>query len=317
MGTEITNQYSNGKLLLTGEYLVMKGAKAIAFPVKFGQSLVVHESTTDSTLKWEAFEQGKSWFKVNFDLHTLDIQGTNSEEKAVYLRKIFREAQKLNPGFLRSNCGLSIKTDTNFAINWGLGTSSTLINNMANWANINPFQLHNRVSKGSGYDIACANAKGPIIYFRESNKQANYQSIPFNKSFIGQLYFVYSGKKKRTEKHITNFSASQKVFQSEIDAINSITEQVLATDDLDEFIQLMKEHEKIIGSVIDWKPIGDDRFICFNGVVKSLGAWGGDFLLVATPGNKEYVHRFFEQNGLSVIIPYRDMVLDEGTKIEN
>ncbi|MEQ3661167.1 MAG: GHMP kinase, partial [Flavobacterium sp.] len=33
--------YSNGKLLLTGEYVVLDGAKALAVPTKFGQSLSI------------------------------------------------------------------------------------------------------------------------------------------------------------------------------------------------------------------------------------------------------------------------------------
>ena len=47
--------YSNGKLLLTGEYLVIDGAKAIAIPTKKGQSLSVKETEEGSQLIW------KSW----------------------------------------------------------------------------------------------------------------------------------------------------------------------------------------------------------------------------------------------------------------
>ena len=35
--------YSNGKLLITGEYLVLDGAKAFALPTKFGQNLIVEK----------------------------------------------------------------------------------------------------------------------------------------------------------------------------------------------------------------------------------------------------------------------------------
>ena len=31
--------YSNGKLLITGEYVVLDGAKALALPTKYGQNL--------------------------------------------------------------------------------------------------------------------------------------------------------------------------------------------------------------------------------------------------------------------------------------
>ena len=36
--------YSNGKLLITGEYLVLDGAKAFALPTKFGQKLTIEET---------------------------------------------------------------------------------------------------------------------------------------------------------------------------------------------------------------------------------------------------------------------------------
>ena len=42
----------------------------------------------------------------------------------------------------------------NFDKNWGLGSSSTLINNISSWAKINPYDLLWSISKGSGYDIA-------------------------------------------------------------------------------------------------------------------------------------------------------------------
>ena len=35
--------YSNGKLLITGEYLVLDGARSLAIPTKFGQFLIVEE----------------------------------------------------------------------------------------------------------------------------------------------------------------------------------------------------------------------------------------------------------------------------------
>jgi mevalonate kinase len=36
--------YSNGKLLITGEYLVLDGATAFALPTKIGQNLIVEKT---------------------------------------------------------------------------------------------------------------------------------------------------------------------------------------------------------------------------------------------------------------------------------
>ena len=46
------NYYSNGKLLLTGEYVVLDGALSLAIPTRYGQSLTI-EPINDSKLIWE------------------------------------------------------------------------------------------------------------------------------------------------------------------------------------------------------------------------------------------------------------------------
>ena len=48
------------------------------------------------------------------------------------LVQILNAAKQLNPDFLNDNKGFKISTHLTFPKNWGLGTSSTLINNIAN-----------------------------------------------------------------------------------------------------------------------------------------------------------------------------------------
>ena len=43
--------YSNGKLLITGEYVVLDGAKALALPTKFGQYLII-EPGKNQQINW-------------------------------------------------------------------------------------------------------------------------------------------------------------------------------------------------------------------------------------------------------------------------
>ena len=49
---------SNGKLLLTGEYLVLDGAKALAVPTIFGQSLSL-ELIDEAKIIWSSFDENK------------------------------------------------------------------------------------------------------------------------------------------------------------------------------------------------------------------------------------------------------------------
>jgi len=55
--------YSNGKLLLTGEYLVLNGAKSLAVPTKFGQDLEVTPALGKKII-WKSYDaDGSIWFE--------------------------------------------------------------------------------------------------------------------------------------------------------------------------------------------------------------------------------------------------------------
>lgn len=300
--------YSNGKLLITGEYVVLYGAESLAMPVKFGQNLIVNNSKERGTIIWKAYEQGKLWFEAKYSFNDLSIVSASDSEKANFLRNILNSAINLGDIVFDDKDGYSVSTNTNFPINWGLGTSSTLINNIAQWFNINPFELSFSVSKGSGYDIACASAETPIIYRKVTSSEPIVTPTQFNKSFSSHLFFVFSGKKMSTQSHVESFISQNKDLNKQVAQISAITLKVLNTNNLDAFILLMEEHEILISSVLGMEKIQDKIFIGFEGVIKSLGAWGGDFLLVATPLDEPYVRVYFEQFGLSTIIPFDKMI---------
>ena len=70
---KLKNYYSNGKLLLTGEYLVLDGAKSLAVPTKFGQDLIV-DKIKELQLIWASFtNKGECWFESVFDLQKLRL----------------------------------------------------------------------------------------------------------------------------------------------------------------------------------------------------------------------------------------------------
>jgi hypothetical protein len=70
--------YSNGKLLITGEYLVLDGAKAFALPTKKGQNLIMKMVINDI---WLTISSG--------------ITDENESVKATLIT-ILHEAYKLN-----------------------------------------------------------------------------------------------------------------------------------------------------------------------------------------------------------------------------
>ena len=307
------NFYSNGKLLLTGEYLVLDGAKALALPTKFGQDLVV-EKIKEPQLIWGSFTHtGECWFEAVFDLPKLRLVNCtfNSDKEgsaefiAETLLDILEEAKKVNAAFLNSESGFVVKTNLTFPRNWGLGTSSTLVNSIASWANIDAFQLLWNSFKGSGYDIACAQNNTPIFYQIEDEKPVVKQ-VEFNPSFKENLFFVHLNQKQDSKEGIAKFRESGENYQNEIERISAISDEFLKTDSILDFNKLIVEHEQIISSIIKLKPVKEKLFPDYSGEIKSLGAWGGDFVLVT--GNNE-TPMYFKNKGFETILSYSEMIL--------
>lgn len=307
------NYYSNGKLLLTGEYFVLNGAKSLAVPTKYGQDLSV-ESIQEPQLIWQSFaENGECWFEAIFDLPKLRLlnatydanEDGGKETIAENLNEILRETRKLNPAFLNSEKGFLVKTKLDFPKNWGLGSSSTLINNIANWAKVNPYKLLENTFGGSGYDIACAQHNSSIL-FTKNNSEIIEEEVNFNPNFMDQLYFVHLNKKQNSREGIERYKKMKGNLTSELKQISELSEAFLSCKKLSDFEKLMKEHEKIVSKTIQLKPIQQELFSDYFGQTKSLGAWGGDFILAT--GNEDSPN-YFNKKGFSTVIPYQKMVL--------
>lgn len=294
---------SHGKLLITGEYFVLKGAKSLSIPTKFFQTLKI-EGIKESKLMWVSYDKNNDpWIEATFDLSNLKILGTKNKE-TLFLKKLIYNAQKINSNFLKTNLGFKVVSKMNFERSWGLGSSSTLINNISKWANINPFKLHSLVSNGSGYDIASAIANGPIIY-ELTNDKPKYREITFDPIFHDNLFFIYMNKKQKSEDEVDYFNTNVKVSEKTIKLISSITEKIVECKNLDSFQNLIVEHEKILSTELKRKMIKTILFNDYRGEIKSLGAWGGDFVLAAGPNNsKEY----FQKKGYKIVFSFKDIL---------
>lgn len=305
--------YSNGKLLLTGEYVVLDGATSLALPTTFGQDLVV-QSIKEPLLIWESYdERGITWFQAEFRMSDLRIvsetfnsETDNSKETlAISLQKIVLHAQKMNPKFLNSKTGFHIKTNLSFPRNWGLGTSSTLIHNIASWAEVDAYELLFASFGGSGYDIACAQNDTPISY-QLKDKKPIVKAINFKPIFSDQLYFVHLNVKQNSRSGIKKYREFDGDKENVIQDISTITDEMVNCDNLSEFERMLKAHEQIISKVIHNKPIQELVFKDYFGQTKSLGAWGGDFILAT--GNQD-TPAYFKEKGFETVVSYKDMIL--------
>ena len=296
---------AHGKLLLTAEYFVLLGAKAIALPVKYGQQMVVSNGVQEEVLSWKAFREGNLWLSCDFHLPDLKIMQGSDAEKAGILRDTLKAIQEMKPDFTFQG-GLDIHTKIDFDSEWGFGSSSTLIANLAAWAGVDPFQLNERIFHGSGFDIACANADGPIIYKRNEKPVPVDLAYPFR----DHLFFVYSGSKKSTRGEVRRFLERATVTAAEIEKVNCISEELAKVEELSDFQKLIFEHEQLVSRLLDVPTVKSQFFNDFNGEIKSLGAWGGDFYLAATPLDEREVRRYFNEKGLSVVFPWGELVLN-------
>lgn len=310
--------YSNGKLLLTGEYVVLDGAKSLAVPTLFGQDLVITK-INEPQLIWGSFtNEGECWFEASFDLPKLRLTSATynsnkdggADEIAETLQNILQEARLLNPDFLSSNQGYIVKSNLTFPQNWGLGSSSTLINNIASWAQVNAFDLLWNAFSGSGYDIACAQ-NNTSIFYSVTDKTPVIETATFNPTFKDDLFFVYLNQKqnsrdgiKRYKKFINEKSleTSKQQLICEISELTDAFSKASSTLDLNKIIHT---HEQIISNIIKLPPVKQRLFSNYFGEVKSLGAWGGDFVLVT--GNED-TPKYFKQKGFETILPYSKMI---------
>ncbi|WP_417350774.1 GYDIA family GHMP kinase [Flavobacterium alkalisoli] len=301
--------YSNGKLLITGEYTVLDGANAFALPTKYGQYLHIKPGK-DKTITWKSFDSDKSiWFKDSVSFSEIDNGITqNTDPVTKTLVKILNVAHNLNPYVLNKSNGFDVITELTFPRKWGLGTSSTLINNIAQWFGINAYTLLNESFGGSGYDIACAQNNTPIIYRLENNKPI-VEKTDFNPPFANTLFFVYLNQKQNSRSAIEAYKSKKNDIAAVISKINSITQRTLKTQDISEFINLMDEHAEIMSKVLELPTVKEEFFADFNGTVKSLGAWGGDFILAVSLTDEADTTHYFKEKGYPVIIPYKDMIL--------
>jgi mevalonate kinase len=301
----IFSTYSaNGKLLLTGEYLVLHGAKAIALPLKVGQSLTVSVGNHSDSLIWRAFYGEQLWFSCELNPSDFSILNTTHPEKAETLSQIFKTIKSLNPEFA-PKAGTKFETTLGANPEWGFGSSSTLVSLLSQWAVVDPFVLNAAVFKGSGFDIACATADGPISYVR--NKPA--EPVALDYPFSDQLFLVYSGQKKKTAKEVSSFLKEKSVSEQLITEMSILAGEIAACREQHEFNRLIELHEEMIGSLIGQKPVKGQYFADFDGGIKSLGAWGGDFYLVSTEQPFAAGKKYFGNKGLSTMFRWDDLIL--------
>jgi mevalonate kinase len=305
----MSEQYrANGKLLLSGEYFVLDGATSLVLPVRFGQTMKVAVLKNEPTpvIGWEAYQKGQIWFRALFNLPQLSVMETSDAETANRLASILSAVRALNPSAFEVAGSLQFETELEFNRVWGLGSSSTLIINLAAWAHIEPFKLFIATANGSGYDIAAGiHSKSFLYSFKQNLTEIREASL--SDAVVPYLFFVYTGRKQKSSIAVDTYRCQKPPETKLIERISRISNNLAETDDLETFETLILEHEQILAEYLKQEPVKQLFFSDYQGVVKSLGAWGGDFVMFVHPGNREELETYLKSKSLDVLYSYDEM----------
>ena len=160
---------------------------------------------------------------------------------------------------------------------------------------------------GSGYDIAAAQNNQAITYQITENG-ASVLKTNFKPDFSQNIFFIFLNEKKNSREAIAHYwelPANNR--KGLIEKVSSITEQVTNCQSLTEFELLINIHETLISKTLQTPKVKQERFPDFPGAVKSLGGWGGDFVMVT--GEKVEVFEYFNKIGYSTIFAFEDIIL--------
>ena len=296
--------FSPGKLLLTSEYFVLDGSKALALPTKLGQDFF-YEVIDDkkSLIYWTTQYQGIEQFNLILDYTSWEIIGTNNITSARFIVQTLQNLKKLGSDVFNVKNSYNIITNVQFPADYGLGSSSTLMTNLATWANVNPFILNEQSLGGSGYDIAVAKEQCSLLFWREKNLP-KYEKVDFSPNFREDLIFIHLNKKQNSREGIELYKSKKKSLYL-VQAFTELTLSVVSTSSKDEFSTLMKEHETLVSNFIEQPTVKDLYFKECPVFVKSLGAWGGDFVMSFKFENYK---KYFTEIGFNTLFTWNDMI---------
>ena len=290
--------------MLTSEYFAVDGALVLAVPTKLGQEFFFEEKQDgQSLIFWEAYHQNKPWLKAVIDYKKWQILETNITTSAEFILKTLKNVQNLSETKFKINDSYFLKTNLQFPSDYGLGSSSTLMNNLAEWSNINPFQLNTLMLGGSGYDIAVANAKSAVLF--RNKPEIHFEKVNYNPPFKDQLIFIHLNQKQDSREGINHYKSKNKS-QEMVSGFSNLTKKILICDELENFSQLMMLHEQRISKFIEIPTVKTLYFNDCPTFVKSLGAWGGDFVMSS---KFEGFQDYFSGKGFTTIFEWGDLIL--------
>ena len=278
--------FSHGKVLLAGEYAVLAGVEALAFPTRIGQWQHVWEMPAKGVSKmvWQSKDaDGSVWFECRIDTDIMHATETTDEGTSDTLIKLLREIQLVNPALFEHR-NIRIETQCEFNRTFGLGSSSTMVCNLAKWSGMDAFKLQKSVFGGSGYDIAVGMLGKPVVYWLEEDRPcwSNWQ-------FPGQLsqdwFLAFPGEKQNSRESLNAVHEKLDLMSRDVallQQMNACIGAIKQPRSLPMLEAMLEMWQALLGQRLELPRAYDNLGVSAvkGGVCKYLGAWGGDVLLV-------------------------------------
>lgn len=122
-----------------------------------------------------------------------------------------------------------------------------------------------------------------------------------------RIYFVYLNQKQNSKEGIKRYRTVTKSKPKLAESITKITEQLILAQTISDFCTLLNQHEATISQYLGIPTVKERLFADFKGTIKSLGAWGGDFVLAIS--ETEDVPAYFVSKGYPICISYAEMII--------
>jgi len=131
----------------------------------------------------------------------------------------------------------------------------------------------------------------------------------FRPSFIDNIYFIHLNQKQSTSKSIDYYNQQVKDKQVLAKELTDLTEAIVECTTLKSFDKVMDEHENILSKALNLKTIKEEHFTDYWGSMKSLGAWGGDFMLATSDRDASATKAYFNDKGFKTVLSLEDILI--------
>jgi hypothetical protein len=264
--------------MLVGEYAVLAGGLAIAFPVKYRQCMEVTTIEGNGTIHWHSYDfEGIEWLKCRFSTHQqLDTHPLCNV--LLPIQKMLNIAIAENPSLLPENSDLVFRIKASFRKEWGLGSSSAMIANIAKWSGANPWDLMHCSFPGSGYDVAVAFHNKALSY-RLTPEGRDIVFLPSIPPALAHYRVVFTGRKVNSRDSVAALQTRIPLLQDHVKELDALSTRMLDNPTPAAFASALLDYEMILSNVLQI-PRASENYPDYPGLIKSLGAWGGDALLV-------------------------------------